>query len=104
MVASSAPSAPTIICVLWPAAAKVSARARAGFAPGTDAMTVTPLVVALIAFGLAIHALPWDAMQRAALRLRTLPAPAFAIGLAATMLVVDAMRYEGVAPFIYFRF
>jgi alginate O-acetyltransferase complex protein AlgI len=66
-------------------------------------MTVTPLVVALIAFGLAIHALPWDAMQRTAQRLRTLPAPAFALGLA-VMLVVDAMRYEGVAPFIYFRF
>jgi len=74
------------------------------FAPQVDTMTVTPLVVVLILFGLAIHALPWDAMQRAAERLRTLPAPAFALGLAATMLVVDAMRYEGVAPFIYFRF
>jgi alginate O-acetyltransferase complex protein AlgI len=74
------------------------------FAPVTGAMTVTPLVVALILFGLAIHALPWDAMQRTAQRLRTLPAPAFALGLAVTMLVVDAMRYEGVAPFIYFRF
>ncbi|NYT42797.1 MBOAT family protein [Sphingomonas sp. R-74633] len=74
------------------------------FAPATGAMTATPLVVALILFGLAIHALPWDAMQRAAQRLRTLPAPALAIALAATMLVVDAMRYEGVAPFIYFRF
>ncbi len=74
------------------------------FAPQAATMTVTPLVVALILFGLAIHALPWTAMQRAAERLRTLPAPAFALGLAATMLVVDAMRYEGVAPFIYFRF
>jgi len=72
--------------------------------PGVDTMTVTPLVVGLILFGLAIHALPWNAMQRAAERLRSLPAPAFALGLAATMLVVDAMRYEGVAPFIYFRF
>ena len=72
--------------------------------PGVDTMTVTPLVVALILFGLAIHALPWDAMQRTAQRLCNLPAPAFALGLAATMLVVDAMRYEGVAPFIYFRF
>jgi D-alanyl-lipoteichoic acid acyltransferase DltB (MBOAT superfamily) len=73
-------------------------------APGVDTMTATPLVVALILFGLAIHALPWDAMRRMAERLRTLPAPALAMGLALVMLVVDAMRYEGVAPFIYFRF
>jgi hypothetical protein len=68
------------------------------------ATPVTPLVVALILFGLAIHALPWEAMRRAAERVRTLPAPAVAVGLAVVMLVVDAMRYEGVAPFIYFRF
>lgn len=72
--------------------------------PATAAVTVTPLVLALIVFGLAIHALPWDAMTRTAQRIRTLPAPAIAVGLAVLMLVVDAMRYEGVAPFIYFRF
>jgi D-alanyl-lipoteichoic acid acyltransferase DltB (MBOAT superfamily) len=74
------------------------------FAPQGDAVTVTPLAVALILFGLAIHALPWEAMRRAAERIRTLPAPAVAVGLAAVMLIVDAMRYEGIAPFIYFRF
>ncbi len=73
-------------------------------APQGDAVIVTPLAVALIVLGLAIHALPWDAMTRFAQRIRTLPAPALGVGLAATMLVVDAMRYEGVAPFIYFRF
>lgn len=73
-------------------------------APATGAVTVTPLIVLLIAFGLAIHALRWDSMTRLAERLRALPAPAFAGALVAAMLVVDAMRFEGIAPFIYFRF
>ena len=73
-------------------------------APATSHVSVTPLVVVLIGFGLAIHALPWDAMARTARRIRTLPAPAMATALVALMLVVDAMRFEGVAPFIYFRF
>jgi D-alanyl-lipoteichoic acid acyltransferase DltB (MBOAT superfamily) len=74
-------------------------------APGPDgATTVTPLVLLLIAFGLAMHAMPGDAMRRLAVRVRTLPAPAVATALVALMLVVDAMRYEGIAPFIYFRF
>ena len=73
-------------------------------APATGAVTVTPLIVLLIAFGLAIHALRWDSMTRLAERLRSLPAPALAGGLVAVMLVVDAMRFEGIAPFIYFRF
>jgi alginate O-acetyltransferase complex protein AlgI len=74
-------------------------------APAQDsATTVTPLVLLLILVGLAIHALPWDAMTRAAQRIRTMPAPLVATGLTALMLVVDAMRYEGIAPFIYFRF
>ena len=68
------------------------------------ATTVTPLVLMLILFGLAMHALPWDAMTRTAQRIRTMPAPLVAVGLALVMLVVDAMRYEGIAPFIYFRF
>lgn len=72
-------------------------------APGAET-SVTPLVLALIVFGLAIHALRWDGMARMAERIRRLSPVAVAAGLAATMLVVDAMRYEGVAPFIYFRF
>jgi D-alanyl-lipoteichoic acid acyltransferase DltB (MBOAT superfamily) len=73
-------------------------------APSGGMTTVTPLVLVLIVFGLAMHGVNRDVLGRAAERLRTIPAPAFAIGLAATMLVVDSMRYEGVAPFIYFRF
>jgi D-alanyl-lipoteichoic acid acyltransferase DltB (MBOAT superfamily) len=71
---------------------------------GEGATTVTPLVVVLILLGLAIHAAPGDAMRRAAERIRALPAPMVAGGMVALMLAVDAMRYEGIAPFIYFRF
>lgn len=74
------------------------------FAPSSSAVTATPLVLVLIVFGLAIHALRWDGMTKVAERLRTLPAPAIAVAFTVVMLVVDAMRYEGVAPFIYFRF
>jgi D-alanyl-lipoteichoic acid acyltransferase DltB (MBOAT superfamily) len=73
-------------------------------APATVAVTATPLIVVLIAFGLAIHALRWDSMTRLAERLRNLPAPALAGALVTAMLVADAMRFEGIAPFIYFRF
>lgn len=72
--------------------------------PSGGATTVTPLVLALILFGLAIHAFPRDTLRLVAERLRTLPAPLVAASLTMLMLVVDAMRYEGVAPFIYFRF
>ncbi|HEY6816148.1 MAG TPA: MBOAT family O-acyltransferase, partial [Croceibacterium sp.] len=71
--------------------------------PG-GATTVTPLMLALIVLGLAIHAFPSDAMRRLAERIRTLPAPAVASAMVVAMLLVDAMRYEGIAPFIYFRF
>ena len=63
-----------------------------------------PLVLILIVFGLSVHALRWDGLTRAAECIRTLSPAMVAVGLALTMLVVDSMRYEGVAPFIYFRF
>jgi hypothetical protein len=65
---------------------------------------MTPLVLSLILAGLAIHAFPGDAMRRIATRMCVLPAPAMATAMVALMLVVDSMRYEGIAPFIYFRF
>jgi D-alanyl-lipoteichoic acid acyltransferase DltB (MBOAT superfamily) len=74
-------------------------------APARDgATTATPLVLLLILFGLAIHALPRDTMARVARYLRAMPVPLAAAGLTAVMIGVDAMRFEGIAPFIYFRF
>ncbi len=35
---------------------------------------------------------------------RNLPSPVFAAGVAVALLIVDAMRPEGIAPFIYYQF
>jgi len=67
-------------------------------------MTATPLILGLIVLGLAMHAGPPRWMTDAAIRIRALPAPVVGLGLAVVMLVIDAMRFEGVAPFIYYRF
>lgn len=64
----------------------------------------TPLVVALIFLGLAIHALPARAAETVARQLARLPSPATALVFGITLLVVEAIRPEGVAPFIYFQF
>ena len=75
------------------------------FRPAPDGVTTaTPLVLLLIMLGLMIHALPRNAMVRAAERVRSMPMPLAAATLVTAMLVADAMRFEGIAPFIYFRF
>jgi len=71
---------------------------------GPTAFTATPLILLLIAFGLAIHAAPQRWLGDAAVRIRTMPAWQVGAALIAVMLVIDAMRFEGVAPFIYYRF
>ena len=71
---------------------------------GPSAFTATPLILLLIIFGLAIHAAPQRWIGDVAVRLRTMSAWRFAAILIVVMLVIDAMRFEGVAPFIYYRF
>ena len=65
---------------------------------------VTPLSLALVGLGLAIHFAPRDLLATLAMRLRGWPAPAVGIALGALILIVDAMRPAGVAPFIYYQF
>jgi len=65
---------------------------------------LTPLACALILLGMAIHFTPPQLGQRLALKLRVLPAPAFGLLAGAVILIIDAMRFEGVAPFIYYQF
>ncbi|WP_116089872.1 MBOAT family O-acyltransferase [Sphingomonas crusticola] len=65
---------------------------------------LTPLACVLIVLGMAIHFTPADLGQRLALRLRAWPAPALGLLTGVVILVVDAMRFEGVAPFIYYQF
>ena len=76
-----------------------------GIGASTAASAVlTPLACVLIVFGMAIHFTPADLGQRLALRLRTLPAPALGLLAGIVILIIDAMRFEGVAPFIYYQF
>ncbi|MBC6981788.1 MBOAT family protein [Caulobacter sp. 17J80-11] len=76
-----------------------------GFARVTQpAALVTPFLAVLIAGGLAMHFLPARAAERLAGLVRPLPSPVFGAGLALVLLAVEAMRPEGVAPFIYFQF
>jgi hypothetical protein len=65
---------------------------------------VTPLLLTLIVGGLAMHWLPARAVEGLAERLK--PAPSVTIGvlIAAAILLVEAARPDGVAPFIYFQF
>ena len=64
----------------------------------------TPLLATLILLGMAFHFTPPDLAQSIALRLRRLPAPLLGLLVAVAIILVDAMRYEGVAPFIYYQF
>ncbi|MEC8455806.1 MAG: MBOAT family protein, partial [Pseudomonadota bacterium] len=65
---------------------------------------LTPFVLALIVGGLAMHGLPPRAVEGLAERLKTAPSPTLGILIGLAILLVEAMRPEGVAPFIYFQF
>jgi alginate O-acetyltransferase complex protein AlgI len=76
----------------------------AGLGRFDTANMVTPFVLTLIVGGLAMHWLPPRAIEGFATWLK--PAPSLTMGLliGAAILLVEAMRPEGVAPFIYFQF
>lgn len=76
----------------------------AGLGRFDTATMVTPFVLTLIVGGLAMHWLPPRAIEGFATWLK--PAPSLTMGLliGAAILLVEAMRPEGVAPFIYFQF
>jgi len=68
------------------------------------ATLVTPFLLTLIVGGLAMHWLPPRAVEGVATWLN--PAPSLTMGLliGAMILLVEAVRPDGVAPFIYFQF
>jgi alginate O-acetyltransferase complex protein AlgI len=74
------------------------------FAGGGGGTLLTPLQLALIVLGMSFHFMPRFSIQNVAMRLRALPAPALGAAVGIAILVVDAMRPEGVAPFIYYQF
>ncbi len=65
---------------------------------------LTPLLLTLIAGGLAMHWLPPRAIEGVAERLKTAPSLTLGLLIGAAILLVEAVRPEGVAPFIYFQF
>jgi alginate O-acetyltransferase complex protein AlgI len=71
---------------------------------GPAALTVTPLAVALIVGGLAIQGSPERSIETLGAALGRLPALAMGGVLATLMVVIEALRPEGVAPFIYYQF
>lgn len=68
------------------------------------ATLVTPFLTALIVGGLAMHWLPPRAVEGIATWMK--PAPSLTMGLliGLAILLVEAVRPDGVAPFIYFQF
>ena len=65
---------------------------------------VTPMALGLILLGMAMHFTPPRMMQGMALRLAKAKAVPLGLGIGAAILIIDAMRFEGVAPFIYYQF
>jgi D-alanyl-lipoteichoic acid acyltransferase DltB (MBOAT superfamily) len=76
----------------------------AGFGRWGPASVATPFFVSLIAIGLGMHFLPPRAGEAFAGMGKYLPSPALGAAAAALMLVIEAVRPEGIAPFIYFQF
>ena len=68
------------------------------------ALAVTPLAAALILLGLGIHFIPRHLMQRIAVIALRWPALLCGGALGVVILLIDALRFEGVAPFIYYQF
>jgi D-alanyl-lipoteichoic acid acyltransferase DltB (MBOAT superfamily) len=65
---------------------------------------LTPLLLTLIVGGLAMHWLPPRAVEGMAERLKAAPSLTLGLLIGAAILLVEAVRPEGVAPFIYFQF
>ena len=76
----------------------------AGLGRLEQATLVTPFLTVLIVGGLAMHWLPPRAIEGIATWMK--PAPSLTMGLliGVAILLVEAVRPEGVAPFIYFQF
>ena len=65
---------------------------------------VTPFLAGLILLGLAMHLLPGRFAEGLARFARYLPSPALGLAVGAVMLAIEAVRPEGIAPFIYYQF
>ena len=75
-----------------------------GFARWRAPAAATPFLIGMIGLGLAIHVLPPRLVERLGALARYAPSPALGVAIGLLMLLVEAIRPEGIAPFIYFQF
>ena len=75
-----------------------------GLTRAAPIMVLTPFLLALIVGGIAMHWLPPRAVEGLAVRVKEAPAITMGVLVGVMILLVEAMRPEGVAPFIYFQF
>jgi alginate O-acetyltransferase complex protein AlgI len=76
----------------------------AGLGRFEAATLVTPFILTLIVGGLAMHWLPPRAVEGFATWLKPAPSLTMGVLVGAAILLVEAVRPDGVAPFIYFQF
>ncbi|MEA3013557.1 MAG: alginate O-acetyltransferase complex protein AlgI [Sphingomonadales bacterium] len=74
------------------------------FTAGGAATLLTPALLGMILVGMSFHYAPPYTIQRVAMRVRAMPAIWVGLAVGVLILIVDAMRPEGVAPFIYYQF
>jgi alginate O-acetyltransferase complex protein AlgI len=97
-----------VVCLGWILFRSESFEAALAFLRGFGnlgpAEVFTPFMAGLVLIGLSFHFLPPRAAEYLAWRLRVTPSPVLGVGLGVLMLLVEAMRPAGVAPFIYYQF
>lgn len=76
----------------------------AGLARPGPVEVLTPFLLTLIVGGLAMHWLPPRAVEGLAARLQAAPSLTLGVLVGLAIVLVEAVRPEGVAPFIYFQF
>jgi len=75
-----------------------------GLAHWAPPMVATPFLVGMVGLGLLMHFLPPRALERLGGIVKFAPSPVLGVAVGLLMLVVEAIRPEGIAPFIYFQF
>jgi alginate O-acetyltransferase complex protein AlgI len=97
-----------VVCLAWILFRSDSFATAMAYLQGLGRLTaptlLTPFIVSLIVGGLALHALPPRAIERTASWLCRIPSPAAGLTIGLLILLVEAVRAPGVAPFIYFQF
>lgn len=97
------------VCLTWiffrSATFEVAWEFLTGFARiDRPAEYATPAILLLLAIGGLLQAIPRDSIHRIEARVRAWPAWALGAGAGVTIMAIDALSPDGVAPFIYFQF